>query len=122
VVNGDGKCKKKLNYSLGLTEQNALEMGRILVVNYILRAYRKMRMPHKFSERDVMGLLHPALDYYYSTFSTSDKDVIDFGLDVLSAQRLFYQDEVFKKILFSNRSKDLQSYSDIKSIIDSMAC
>lgn len=80
---------KKLNYSLGLTEQNALEMGRILVVNYILRAYRKMRMPHKFSERDVMGLLHPALDYYYSTFSTSDKDVIDFGLDVLSAQRYF---------------------------------
>lgn len=114
--------QKKLNYSLGLTEQNALEMGRISVVNYILRAYRKMRMPHKFSERDVVELLHPALDYYYSTFSTSDKDVIDFGLDVLSAQRLFYQDEVFKKIICSNRSKDLQSYSDIKSIIDSMAC
>lgn len=122
IVNGDGECKKKLNHSLGLTEQNALEIERILVINNVLRIYRKMNAPHKLSEREVMKLLRSALNYYYATFSASNNDVIEFGLDVLNAQRLFYQDGVFEKFVFSNRSKDLQLYSDIKSRIDSMAC
>lgn len=121
VVNGDGESKKKLNHSLGLTEHNALEMGRISVVNNILRAHRKMKVPHRLSECEVMKLLRPALCYYYSTFSMSDSDVIDFGLDVLRVQRLFYQDGIFEKFMLSNYSKIPQSYSDIKSRIDSVA-
>lgn len=121
VVNGDGESKKKLNYSLGLTERNALELRRISVVNNILRAYRKMKVSHRLSECEVMKLLRPALCYYYSTFSMSDSDVIDFGLDVLRVQRLFYQDGIFEGFMFSNHSKIPQSYSDIKSRIDSVA-
>ncbi|WP_410751587.1 hypothetical protein [Citrobacter sp. U14242] len=122
VVNGDGECKKKLNYSLGLTELNVSEMSRVLVVNKILRVYRKMNVVDKLSECEVVKLLHPALNYFYSSFSPSDNDVIEFGLDVLSAQRLFYQDGVFDKYIFPHHNKTLQSYSEIKSGIDSQTC
>lgn len=121
IVNGDGECKKKLNYSLGLTELNVSDMSRILVVNKILRAYRKMSIVHKLSECEMVNLLYPALEFYYSTFSPSDNDVINFGLDVLNAQRLFYLEGVFSKCMFNNRSADLYSYLDIKSRIDSQA-
>ncbi|MGS6310247.1 hypothetical protein ACVGV5_26585, partial [Enterobacter sichuanensis] len=121
VVNGDGECKKKLNYSLGLTELNFSEMSRILVINKILRAYRKMGVVHKLSECEMVNLLRPALGYYYSTFSPSDNDVINFGLDVLNAQRLFYQGGVFSKYI-DNCGAHLQLYSDIRSRIESQAC
>ncbi|WP_330985516.1 MULTISPECIES: hypothetical protein [Enterobacterales] len=118
VVNGDSECKKKLNYSLGLTELNLSEMSRVLVVNKILRVYRKINSDDKLSEREVVELLHPALKYYYSSFTPSDNDAVEFGLDVLKVQRLFYQNGVLDKYISNNRNKNLQSYSDVKSRID----
>lgn len=122
IVNGDGQCKRKLNYSLGLTELNLVEMNRISIVNSILRAYRKMNLDHRLSEREAVKLLHPALGYFYSSFSLSDHDLVAFGLDVLLTQRPFYLDGMFDKYLLNNRSKNLQSYSDVKSRIDSQEC
>lgn len=122
VVNGDGECKKKLNYSLGLTELNLSEISRILVLNTILRTYRKMNVVQKIGEYEMVNLLHPALSYYYSSFVPSDKDVIEFGLDVLISQKLFYQHGIFNKYMCGKCSKRLQSYKDVKSRIESYEC
>lgn len=117
VVNGDGECKRKLNYSLGLTDLNLSEMNNVSVINVILREYRKMEFINKLSERSAVMLLYPALSYFYSFFSASESDVIEFGLDVLFTQRLFYQDEVFDKYVNDNSSQKLLSYHAIKPMI-----
>lgn len=113
VVNGDGECKRKLNYSLGLTKLNVSEMRRIVDINKILCAYRKMDIVGKLSEYEAVKLLHPALGYFYSTFLPSDNDISAFGVDVLIAQRLFYQCEVFNKSV--NHGKKTLLYSTVKS-------
>lgn len=122
IVNGDCACKRKLNYSLGLTELNLEQMNRISNVNTILRAYRKMNVVDRLSEREAVKLLHPALGYFHSSFSPSDNDIIEFGLDVLLRQRPFYLDGSFDKYKLNNRSKKPLSYSDAKARIDSQDC
>ena len=92
AVDGDGECKRKLNYSLGLTASDLEEINRVSIVNNILRAYRKMNVVDKLSECEAVKLLYPALRYFYSSFSLSDNDITEFGLDVLLSQRPFYLD------------------------------
>lgn len=121
TVNGDGECKKKLNYSLGLTESNLSEMHRISIINNILRVYRKMNVADKLREREAVNLLRSALDYY-SSFSPSINDIIEFGLEILLTQRRFYQGGIFDKNTLHNRIKNLQLYSDAKFGIKSQDC
>lgn len=120
IINGDGSCVKKLNHSLGLTESNALEMKNIVVINKILRKYRGMKSMEQLSEQQVANLLHPALRYFYSHFSWSDNGVIEFGLDVLTAQRLFYQNGVFERFTRDNHIENLPEYSQVKSKIEKL--
>ncbi|WP_310607489.1 DUF4123 domain-containing protein [Buttiauxella brennerae] len=119
IVNGDGRCIKKLNYSLGVSEINLLEMNNIIVINSILREYRKIRTIENISEQQAAKLLHPALHYFHSRFSSADEGVIEFGLDILTAQRLFYQDGVFEQYLRNSPRGNLHSYSDLKSRVES---
>jgi len=122
TVNGDGERRKVLNYSLGLTKLNLSEINRVLVVNKILRAYRRMDIADKLSEREMVKLLHSALNYFYSFFSPSDNDVIEFGLDILIARQLFYQDGAFDNYIFNHGSKSFPSYTDVKTSIGSQTC
>ena len=115
VMNGDGEYKKKLNYSLGLTELNRSELSWLVVINKILRIYRKMDLSNKINEKDALMLLFPALRYFYSSFAFSEGDVTEFGLDVICAQRPFYLDEIFEIFVSQNCSKKSISYSDVKS-------
>lgn len=115
MVNGDGGCKRKLNYSLGLTETNLAEINRISIINHILRAYRKMYVDDRLSEHEAVKLLHPALGYFFSSFTQSNDDITEFGLDVLLKQRPFYLDGMFDNYLLNNRSKNLLSYADVKN-------
>lgn len=118
TVNGDGECRKRLSHSLGLTDSNVCEIKLILVVNKILRVYRNADVAHKLSECEAVKLLRPALGYYYSSFSPSENDVVEFGLDVLSAQKLFYQDGLFCKYMLNRRGKEHPTYIDVKLKID----
>jgi len=122
IVNGDCACKRKLNHSLGLTELNLEQMNRISIINTVLRAYRKINVVDRLSEREAVRLLHPALGYFHSFFSPSDNDIIEFGLDVLLSQRPFYLDGSFDKYQLNNRSKKPLSYSDAKARIGSQDC
>jgi hypothetical protein len=115
IVNGGGECKKKLNYSLGLTELNISEMNWLLVINKILRTYREMNLSNKINERDAVMLLFPAFRYFYSLFSSSNSDVTEFGLDVICAQRPFYLDEFFERYIKGNRSQQIISYASVKA-------
>ncbi|WP_029686423.1 DUF4123 domain-containing protein [Tatumella saanichensis] len=115
VMNGGGEYKKKLNYSLGLTELNKCEMSWLVVINKILRIYRKMNLSNKINETDAIILLFPALRYFYSLFAFSEEDVTEFGLDVICAQKPFYLDEMFERLVSKNCSKKIISYSDVKS-------
>lgn len=119
IVNGDGEGLKKLNYSLGLTVLNLSEMNNISVINNVLRQYRRVQTMEKISEQQAARLLHPALHYFYLHFSSAGDDVIEFGLDVLIAQRLFYQGGVFDRYVLNNRSESLPLYTDIKRRIQS---
>jgi hypothetical protein len=83
-------------------------------VNKILRVYRNADVAHKLSECEAVKLLRPALGYYYSSFSPSGNDVVEFGLDVLSAQKLFYQDGLFCKYMLNIRGKEPPTYIDVK--------
>ncbi|SAD11121.1 Uncharacterised protein [Enterobacter cloacae] len=114
TMNGNGECRKKLNHSLGLTDINVSEINLILVINKILRIYRNTTAVHKLSECEAAKLLRTALFYYYSSFSPSESDVIEFGLDVLNAERLFYHDGVFFKYMLNRRGKEYEAYKDIK--------
>ncbi|MCG1031676.1 hypothetical protein J5S76_06750 [Bacillus amyloliquefaciens] len=122
IVNGSGECKRKLNYSLGLTESDLEQINRISILNAILRVYRKRNTVDRLNECEAVKLLHPALEYFHSSFSLCNNDVIDFGLDVLLRQSPFYLDEMFGKYLCNTRSKNLQLYSDVKSKIGSENC
>lgn len=117
IVNGDGEALKKLNYSLGLTALNLSEMSNILVINNVLRQYRRIGAMEKLSEQQAARLLHPALHYFYSHFASTGNDAIEFCIDVLTAQRLFYQDEVFDRYVLNNRNESLLVYADIKTRI-----
>ncbi|WP_048957999.1 DUF4123 domain-containing protein [Enterobacter bugandensis] len=120
TMNGDGECRKKLNHSLGLTDRNVSEINFILFINKILRVYRNTNTIHKLSECEAGELLRPALAYYYSSFSPSESDVIEFGLDVLSAERLFYLDGLLFKYMLNRHSKEYEAYKDIKTKIDNL--
>jgi len=115
IMNGGGECKKKLNYSLGLTELNKSEMNWLVVINKILRIYRKMNLSNKINERDAVMLLFPALRYFYSLFASSEVDVTEFGLDVICAKRPFYLDEMFEKFVSRKCNQKIIYYSDVKS-------
>ncbi|WP_045441459.1 DUF4123 domain-containing protein [Citrobacter sp. S-77] len=119
IVSGDGEGLKKLNYSLGLTALNLADMSNILVINNILRQYRKLQAVERLSEQQAARLLHPALHYFYSHFASVDNEAIEFGLDVLIAQHLFYQSGVFDRYVLNNRSESLPLYTDIKNRIQS---
>lgn len=44
VINGGGEQTKKLNYSLGLSEDDLSKINNILVINRVLRLYRKIKV------------------------------------------------------------------------------
>lgn len=118
VINGGGEQTKKLNYSLGLSEDDLSKINNILVINRVLRLYRKNKSVKTLSEQQVAELLHPAILFFYSTFSAVDDGVADFCLDVLSARWPFYQGVLFGQHILDKRNKHLNGYIDLKSMVE----
>ncbi|MHA6311035.1 DUF4123 domain-containing protein [Pantoea sp. S-LA4] len=118
VVNGDGGNVKKLSYSLELTELNFLDINNIAIINNILRKYREKQDVGKVREQQAVRLLQPALRYFHDHFSSVGEGVNEFGLDVLNAQQLFYQDGVFEKYLLNNNIANLPLYPEVKARVE----
>jgi hypothetical protein len=117
VKNGNGDSIKKLNYSLALSESDVSDINNIRVINAILLIYRKAHDSKEINEKQVTELLYPALRYFYSHFTAIDNDVIEFGLDVLKARRLFYLQGIFERYTLGSDKKKLTDYVNIKSRI-----
>lgn len=120
VVNGNGESVKKLSFSLELTESNWIDLNNILVINNILRKYREINGMGKVNEQQAGRLLQPALRYFYDHFSSVGEGVNEFGLDILTAQQLFYQRGVFEQYLRNKYAANLPLYSDVKSRVGCM--
>lgn len=118
VVNGDGENVKKLSYSLELTESNFLDINNIIIINNILRKHREKKDVGIVSEQQAVRLLQPALRYFHDRFSSVGEGVNEFGLDVLNAQRLFYQDGLFEEYLLNNNISNLPLYPEVKARVD----
>lgn len=117
TMNGDGECRKKLSYSLGLSESVLLNIKNISIINSVLRVYRKINAPGEIRELEAAALLFPALSFFNIHFAPSVNDVTEFGLDILFARRAFYKEEMFDKYISTNQDQILPSYTDIKSRI-----
>lgn len=115
VVNGNGENVKKLSFSLELTAANLAGINNILIINNILRKYREVNGMGKINEQRAGRLLQPALCYFYAHFSSVGEGVNEFGLDILTAQQLFYQEGVFEQYLRNKHAANLPLYSDVKS-------
>lgn len=118
VVNGNGENVKKLSFSLELTDSNLVDINNILIINKILRKYREINGMGKINEQQAGSLLQPALRYFYAHFSSVGEGGNEFGLDILTAQQLFYQGGVFEQYLENKHAENLPLYSDVKSRVD----
>jgi len=118
IMNGGGDQVKKLNYSLGLSEDDFAKINNILVINKVLRSYRKNKIPETLNEQQIAELLHPAIPFFYSKFASVDDGIIDFCLDVLHARWPFYQGVLFERYMSEKCNKYLNFYADLKSMVE----
>lgn len=118
VVSGNGENVRKLSYSLELTDSNLVDINNIIIINNILRKYREVNGIGKVNEKEAGKLLQPALRYFHAHFSSVGEGVNEFGLDILTAQQLFYQRGLFEQYLQNKHAANLPLYSDVKSRVE----
>lgn len=114
---GVGSGSRKMDFSLGLTEDNLEDLNNVTHINKILRRFRMVNNNQQYSESQNIQLLLPALRYFVGRFSLQDDGVIEFGLDVLSIRTCFYLDSVVNRHLPSKKHATPSSYLECKSKI-----
>ncbi|MDN8996927.1 hypothetical protein Q0P57_13740, partial [Staphylococcus aureus] len=91
-----------------------------LSINGILREYRKTQIIERVSESEAAKLLHPAIRFFNAHFSSAGNGIIEFGLDILFAQKLFYQGGLFDRYIHGEQSENLPLYTDVKLKLKSL--
>jgi hypothetical protein len=113
VISGGGETRQRLNYSLGITESVLADINNITRINKILREYREVSVSERVDEIQAAQLLYPALRYFLSNFSLSDDGYIDFGIDILTSQKLFYLNCNPESLSKKRTGKELPVYGKI---------
>lgn len=125
-LNGDGYFNTeyganssvvKMNFSLGLTDDEILNLNNVKYVNAIASRIRIESPKLQLSESQLIGRLLPALRFFTEHFSLADEGIVIFGVDIFQSRKEFYKEDFFLSQMKNLNNQSLPSYIEHRKII-----